>query len=271
MTNKAEWEGRVGNTWADEWRNTERMFENLVPHLDAAIDAAAPEAGGAVLDIGCGAGSTSLGLATRRPGLAITGVDVSAPLLAVARERAAGRAGLTFREADAAQLGGVGPFDLMMSRHGVMFFDDPQAAFRHLHGLARRGAGLVFSCFRPVTDNPWASELVAALTGKPPAPPAGYAPSPFGFADEDFTHAMLTGAGWRDVAAARQDYTIVAGAIDAAIRLFSRIGPAAPLLAAADPETRAGMIAMLRGVLARRIDGGDVRLPASAWIWTARA
>jgi SAM-dependent methyltransferase len=275
MTGKAEWEGRVGTAWAEEWQRTERMFSELAPHLDAAIDAAAPPCGGAVLDVGCGAGSTSLGLAACRPDLAITGVDVSSALLAAARRRAGSQTGLRFLDGDAATMTGIGPFDLVMSRHGVMFFDDPVAAFRQLHALARPGGRLVFSCFRTLADNPWAADLVTLLTGKAPQPPAGYAPGPFGFADGDFTAALLRDSGWRSAAAARHDYAVVAGtggdAVAEAIQLFSRIGPAAPLLAAAGPEERAAMVARLSEALAQRMTAGEVRLPASAWIWTASA
>ena len=85
MTTNAEWAGRVGDVWAREWSRTDRSFANLTPHLNNAVLAAAPERGCAI-DLGCGAGETSIALATARPDLDVTGVDVSEDLIEVARE-----------------------------------------------------------------------------------------------------------------------------------------------------------------------------------------
>src|SRR5689334_6072819 len=94
MTNNADWQGAVGNSWAEEWRRTDRSFSDLALRLDAAIVAAAPEGRGVALDIGCGAGATTIALAVKRADLTIVGIDVSPQLLDVARDRAE-RAGLT--------------------------------------------------------------------------------------------------------------------------------------------------------------------------------
>ncbi len=275
MTSGKDWMDRVGTTWAEEWQRTDRTFADLAPHLDAAIDMAAPQGSGRVLDIGCGAGSTSLGLARRRPDLAVTGIDISPALVAVARQRGDGIANLQFVLGDAGAPAGLPPQDLLVSRHGVMFFDDPAAALTRLRDAAAPDARLVFSCFRTLADNPWASELMAALTGRPPAPPPGYVPGPFAFADRDFTAGLLAAAGWHGIDAVRIDYANCAGAgadpVGDALATFARIGPAAPLLAAADPADRARLLEQLREVLERYREGDMVTMPASAWIWTATA
>ena len=90
MTSAGDWTGRVGHVWAAEWRRTDRSFADLARHLDAAIVHVAPDTGQA-LDIGCGAGTTSLALAEARPKLAITGIDLSDELVAIARQRLAHR------------------------------------------------------------------------------------------------------------------------------------------------------------------------------------
>ncbi|UAK26157.1 class I SAM-dependent methyltransferase [Sphingomonas nostoxanthinifaciens] len=277
MTSGAEWATRVGDVWADEWRRTDRTFAGLAPALDAAIDAQVSQDSSTALDVGCGAGSTSLALARRWPGLTITGLDISQRLAAVATARAEadGLANARFVAGNAAAPPALDPFDLIVSRHGVMFFDDPVAAFAALRAAARPGAALVFSCFRPTPLNPWVAELVECLTGKAPTPPTGYAPSPFAFADRAFTLSILEAAGWCDADTTIVDYDYLAGEGDDpiadAVRTFSLIGPVASILAAADPAARGGMVDRLRAALEPYHADGRVALPAAAWIWTARA
>ena len=161
MTSAIDWTGRVGQSWASEWHRTDRSFAGLTPHLDAAILASAPATPFRAIDIGCGAGSTSLALATARPDASVTGIDLSPDLLAVAGRRGAGRPNLAFRHGDAATIAHtLPPPDLLVSRHGVMFFADPAPAFAALRKACRPGATLVFSCFRDRADNPWASDLI---------------------------------------------------------------------------------------------------------------
>jgi SAM-dependent methyltransferase len=268
MTDALEWTGRVGDAWAAEWQRTDRSFADLSRQLDAAILAAAPEGAFRALDIGCGAGGTSLALAGARSDAQITGVDLSEELVRVARSRVPVR----FLVGDARVLAlEQGPFDLLYSRHGVMFFDDPVAAFAALRAGARAGAQLIFSCFRARGENGWVTAVDDAV-GSPGVEPTGYAPGPFGFADEGFVRDVLTEAGWASVASQPIDYRYVAGAdVDDAMSFFGRIGPAARALAAADPAERPAIDARLRSALAANQTSAGVTFPAAAWIWTATA
>ncbi len=274
MTTSYDWTGRVGQTWATEWERTDRSFAALDPHLDAAILAAAPAGPCRALDIGCGAGTTSLALAAARDDVAITGVDLSPELLAVAAGRAAAHANLAFLHADAADAAaGIAPLDLLFSRHGVMFFADPVAAFSSLRAAAAPGAPLVFSCFRDRADNIWAGELIAQVTGTMPVTPDGYAAGPFGFADPAVTSRILAEAGWSVAGYDRVDFAYVAGTgedpVADAAAFFRRIGPLAAALREA-PD-RAALDARLKAVLERYRTDTVVAFPASAWIWRAHA
>jgi SAM-dependent methyltransferase len=272
MTTSFDWTGRVGDVWADEWRRTDRSLAELGRRLDAAILAAAPEEGRAI-DVGCGAGGTSIAVATARHGLAVDGVDLSPALVAIARDRAAGIANLSFRTADARSLEGAGA-DLLFSRHGVMFFDDPVAGFASLRAAATSGARLLFSCFGPKSQNEWAMAIEEAI-GSADAPSSGYAPGPFGLADPDFTRDLLSRSGWHGATAEAVDFTYVAGAAEDpvadALDFFSRIGPAARAMADAPPGRREAMRDSLRATLVRHAQGGVVAFRAHAWIWTATA
>lgn len=270
MTSSFDWTGRVGDVWAEEWQRTDRSFGDLSRHLNAAILAAAPEAGKAI-DIGCGAGGTSIALATARPDLIVEGVDLSPALVEIAAERGGDLANLSFRVADARSLGGADA-DLLVSRHGVMFFDDPVAGLAAMGDATRPGARLVFSCFRSRAENQW-SEVVDAAVGNTGGAPSGYAPGPFGFADRAFTAAVLAKAGWTDATAHPIDYTHVAGdgtdPVEDALGFFSRIGPAARAIIDAAPDRREAMRASLRATLAEHVHDGAVTFRAGAWIWTA--
>lgn len=266
MTTAADWQARVGDTWAAEWRRTDRSLADLARHLDAAILAAAPMGAAAVLDIGCGAGATSAALAAARPDVAITGIDLSAPLVAIARERVPQA---TFLVADAASDPLPVRPDLLVSRHGVMFFANPAAAFARLHAAAAPGAALVFSCFGDRTRNAFASDLVDALTGTLAADPPGYAPGPFAFVRRTRVATILAAAGWRDVRAEQVDFAYVAGEdadpVADAVSFLSRIGPLASIVASDAATVRP----RLAGALARYVTATRVVLPASAWIWRA--
>jgi SAM-dependent methyltransferase len=285
MTSGGDWSARVGATWAAEWRRTERAFGDVARLLDDAIVAVAPE-NGIAADVGCGVGSTALALAAARPGLHVTGIDLAAPLTAIARERAAVVAPHTVRGAGgdrrvdflvgdaAALLPTLAPLDLIVSRHGVMFFDDPVTSFAAMARAARPGASLVFSCFRAREENDWATALDAAV-GVLPRSTGAYAPGRFGLADHALTQNVLAAAGWIGATATRHDVRYVVGAGDDpiadALAFFRRIGPAASALAAAAPEERAAIERRIVAALAARIREGTVAFTAAIWIWVARA
>jgi SAM-dependent methyltransferase len=277
MTERDNWVARVGDVWAQEWRRTDRMFADLARSLDAAILAVAPAQGRAV-DIGCGAGATSTALAAARPGLSVLGVDLSAALVAVAKAERGPLPNLDFVAGDVmTAVADAAPVDLFVSRHGVMFFDDPVAGFAALRHAAAPNAALVFSCFAGRSDNEWVG-IVDATIGGPPASNGAYAPGPFAFADPALVADTLARAGWRNAAPQSVDYRYCAGegvdddaALDDAASLFTRIGPAAPWLAGLAEDERAALRIRLREALAPYCRGGRVVLGARAWIWTARA
>jgi SAM-dependent methyltransferase len=267
MTGIAEWQARVGRAWADEWQRTDRSFAGLTPQLLQAI---AAQPGTRVLDLGCGAGELSLAVADARPDAQVVGVDVSADLVAVAQARGAGRA--KFHHADAgAFVDPAGPPDLLISRHGVMFFADPPMVFRHLAHHAAPGARLVFSCFRTPAENPWAGLFAPLFPPLPPAEAVAFSAGPFAFADPAHVERCL--AGWTGLRFTSVDFSYVAGAGDDpladAIGFFSRIGPAASRLAALDGTARAELQRAMAAVLAPHLAGGKVAFPAAAWIVTA--
>lgn len=224
------WAARRGESWAVLQPILDGMFAPLEALLTERAAAAAPSR---VLDIGCGAGATALALAQRLGAPAqVTGVDISPALIALAQQRAAA-AGLAtqtqFITADA-QRHGFAPAsaDAVVSRFGVMFFDDPVAAFANLHRATAPGGRLTFLAWRSAAENPFftAAERAARplLPPQPPADPT--APGQFAFADAGRVQAILTAAGWQDVVLEPADvpFTLSAADFDSYLRRMGNLG-----------------------------------------------
>ncbi len=269
MTDITDWQGSVGRNWAAQWQRTDTSFSELTPQLLAAI---AAEPGSRIVDIGCGAGEVAMAVAAARPQASVIGVDVSPDLVEAAQARSGTIANLSFELADAAVWSdGRGAPDLYVSRHGVMFFSDPPAAFTRLAAQAQPGARLVFSCFRKPSENIWAKAIAGILPGTPEAPAAPHAPGPFAFADP--VHLRQCLAGWREVALRPVDFAYVAGtgpdAVAEAMALFARIGPSAFALRTLPPEERAAFEKRLLALVEAHHDGVRVAFSAAAWLVTA--
>lgn len=274
MTDKLEWTGKVGNSWAEEWQRTDRSFGRLTRRL---LEVARDGGFAQVLDIGCGAGEISVELAREAPSARVIGVDVSADLLEAARSRGASLPNLRFEIGDAAawEAGEGERPDLVISRHGVMFFDCPTAAFGHIARQAAPGARLAFSCFRERGENGWVRALASALpAGSTPAPDPD-APGPFAFGKRERVESILSETGWREISFEPIDYSMIAGegddAVEDALSYFQRIGPMARAAAALDQDDRTELLARLRSVLGQHLENGRVALPSACWIVTARA
>jgi len=270
MTDASDWAGRVGANWAHEWARTDRSFAGLTTHL---VDRVADMQPRAVLDIGCGAGELSLRVGAHCPDTHIIGIDLSADLVAEARARVIGDVRCRFDVADASQWHDAAFLpDLLMSRHGVMFFDTPVGAFTHLARVCAPDARLVFSCFRDRHLNDWATEVAALLTQA--APPQPHAPGPFAFAEQQHVAAILEASGWADIQFRAIDWDYVAGAGDDpvtdAVDFFSRIGPAAPIIAGLAGEARLLFLGQLADLARRHLRADVVKFNASAWIISAK-
>ena len=283
MTEAYDWTNRVGDIWASEWVRTDRSFAGLSRHLDAAVVAATSKDTRTIVDIGCGAGGTSLAIAhtirTAVPRARIVGIDLSSRLIEIARSRVpadddSGR--LVFTCGDvAAAIDDWAPVDLYMSRHGVMFFADPVASFAALARAAAPGATLIFSCFADRAANRWATETTATGGGDDGASvaPVSTAPGPFAFADPGHVDAILTRAGWQTTSPHYVEFAYRAGEgadpVADAVAYFRRIGPAASWIRDAPDDERAARIAHLVTACERYRVGDVVEFPAAAWIWTA--
>ena len=270
----AEWNGALGERWVAMRQEIERF---VVPFGNAALRGAAPQSGERAIDIGCGCGDTAIEIA-RMVGAAgaVLGIDVSQPMLAVARSRGAlaNCAHLTFRDADASEAALPSNTDLLFSRFGVMFFSQPAAAFSHLRKSLLAGGRCVFVCWRAPRDNPWAMTPLSAARaamGITPAPADPDAPGPFAFADEQRLRTILSGAGFGNVDVQRFDAAIFLGATPrSAAESVVQVGPVSRLVREVGAEHLPIILdAVERALAPLAAPDGGVSLNGSTWIASA--
>ena len=267
----SEWKGASGEVWAQ----FPDRIESASREATAALLAhAAPKAGEAVLDVGCGTGPMTRRIAESvgRDGV-VVGVDISAPMLEIARAESS-PANTKFIEADAATFAFLPLFDLVISRFGVMFFADPAAAFRNL-ATAMNGKGrLSFICFRPLAENEFARVPLAAAKSLFPnrPPPDPNAPGSFAFADPERVRTILESGGFGEIEIKPFDGLMHLGALDDAAFLATFvIGPLSRALESADQELRQRAFDMIKSALAKHETQDGVNLGMACWLVGAKA
>lgn len=263
-----------------KWVRYQAMLDRQLDAVGSTTMDAADLAGGeSVLDIGCGCGSTTMTLARRVSASGrCTGIDISRPMLDVARDRAraAGLANVSFVQADAQVHPFRSEYDVLFSRFGVMFFGDPTGAFTNLHRAMRSGGRLAFVCWQALHKNPWMSvPMMAAfqhVTIEPPARPD--APGPFAFADAGNVATILTGAGFRDVGIVGHDIELTLGGgtdLDSTVEFLLEMGPLGRVLAGETADVRAAVARDVRQAVAGHAGGDGVQMQGAVWIVTAKA
>jgi ubiquinone/menaquinone biosynthesis C-methylase UbiE len=271
----AYWNGPGGRHWADRQQTQDIV---LAPVSEILIDRAKVKAGERIVDVGCGCGATTIALAQKvGPAGHVFGIDISAPMLARAREIAPADLPTDFVLADAT----IYPFDparfdLLVSRFGVMFFAEPALSFANLRQALRPSGRLAFACWREPRENPFFMvPLQAVYKHVPKLPQLGPDdPGPFSFASEQRVRRILGEAGFSGVAMERCDLSLdiaVGRGLEAAVASALEIGPAARALAEQPQEVIAAASNSIREALAPRARGQAVPLPASIWIVTASA
>ncbi len=273
---EAFWNGDAAQAWVEAQGVLDQMFRSFE---DALVDAVSAQSGTRILDIGCGTGSVIRAAARRlgqgpRQGARCTGVDISDAMITAARTIAA-REGVSanFIRADA-QTYDFAPesFDMIVSRFGVMFFDDPVRAFANLRRSVRSGGQLRFAAWRSAGDNPFMTTAERAAAPFLPDMPVRQpdAPGQFGFADQHRVARILEESGWRDIEIAPIDVecAIPKAALDGYI---TRLGPLGRVLPQLDGETRGKVIATVRAAFDPFVKGEEVRFIAACWMVGARA
>jgi ubiquinone/menaquinone biosynthesis C-methylase UbiE len=265
------WNGESGQRWV---AGADRRDRVLAPVADTLLAAAVPDRGERVLDVGCGCGATTLAAAhaVETSGHA-NGIDLSAPMLAVARERARREnvTNATFVQADA-QAGAPAAADLVISRFGTMFFSDPVLAFSHLRDALAGHGRMCLVTWQPLVANEWLTVPGAALLPFATLPPSDTeGPGMFSQADPEAVRTTLHAAGF---AAVEIDPVTVSmrlgGTVDEAVEHLVDSGPGRAVLATVPDDRRPAALDAVRGALVDRTTADGVVLGGGIWVVRAR-
>jgi SAM-dependent methyltransferase len=280
MSNEAQarhWNEIAGPVWVQSERVFDRMLE---PCQRAVLTALAPRLGETILDVGCGFGTTTIAVGSVLGWNGrVHGVDISRPMIERAITRVAGSPlNLSFGVLDVQTDPLHGPYDAVVSRFGVMFFDNPAAAFVNIAASMRAGGRLAFVCWQELARNQFfqlTGRHLGALLADPPAPLDPHAPSPFAFADPERTRSLLASAGWESIDIQPFEPLLrfdldgddgIERAID--FMVASEVGQRARL--ESSPEVYDLALAAARTELAGYLVDGAVQLPAATWIVSAQ-
>lgn len=266
-----EWNGDNGRHWVEH----NQRYESILHAFDRPLlQAAELHADDRVLDLGCGCGQTTFEAARLVPDGAVTGLDLSEPMLELARHRS-GRthsAEVTFEQADA-QIHPFTPagYDAAVSRFGVMFFADPSAAFTNIATALRPGGRLAFVCWQPPDRNPWFRKTAGTLAEYVDFPDESEdACGPFSLTDPARIREVLAGTGFVDVdISAITEPMRTADDVEDAIDFICE-GSMATTLTEAGPEIKARALDAVRTALAPHDTEDGLVLPGYAWLVTAR-
>ena len=271
------WNGEAGQHWAQEDATMARMLRPISAALLAHARVGDCQS---ALDVGCGGGSQSLMLAEQLGGGArVLGIDISQPLVEVARKKCdpanSAIANMEFLQADAAEYAfAPNSFDLLFSRFGVMFFDDPERAFSNLRQSLRPGAHLAFCCWQAMPENEWMLlPMQAALQHLPPPPqPDPNAPGPFAFANPERVKQILGNSGFADVEleSFRTHVNFAeAATLGESVRDMATLGPLGKLMAGQEQEVLERVFDSMEERLAPYFKNGALRMQGAIWFVTA--
>jgi SAM-dependent methyltransferase len=260
------WNGTAGQAWVEAQDLLDRMFKPFERLLVEAVGYASARR---VLDVGCGTGSTTLACAqvAGEPDGCV-GIDISEPMIELARARAAAQGSAArFICADAQRHRfPPGEFDMITSRFGVMFFEDPVQAFANLREAASNGAALCCIAWRSPTENPFMTTAERAAAPLLPELPVRLPGSPgqFAFADAARVKAILEAAGWWAVSIEPLDVEVTFPEAEL-VRYLTLMGPVGGALRQADAQTRERVIATVRPAFDCFVHGDQVRINAACW------
>ncbi|MBS0417037.1 MAG: class I SAM-dependent methyltransferase [Proteobacteria bacterium] len=265
------WNGSAGRAWIEVQPLLDAI---LAPIEDLLVQAVATRSAHRVLDVGCGTGATTRAVA-RKLGAngEVVGIDISEPMIGVARARAAHDGSTAIFICADAQTRPFEPasFDMIISRFGVMFFENAVSAFANLSRAATTDAEMCLFTWRSPAENPFMTTAERAAAPLLPTIPAREpdAPGQFAFCDRERVARILEEGGWADIAIQPVDIPCAFPEKEL-VRYFTQLGPLGRVLHEADEPTRARIIEKVRAAFDPYVHGGEIRFNAACWKIGAR-
>ncbi len=268
------WNGGESVHYVD---HADRYDRQLLPFTEALLKQVRTAPHRSLLDVGCGCGA--LTLAAARMADSTVGLDISVSLTDVASERAgaAGIDNVEFVVADAQTHHFIpGAFELVVSQFGLMFFDDPAAAFSNVRRSLAPDGLLAFVSWQGLPDNEWltvVAEEVAKYADVPEFGGLAKGPGMFALKDQKETTALLEAAGFAEVALEPLAPDILiggGGTVDQSMDFLLGMGMVRGLVGFAGADAHDKVIEGVRSSLSERYEPGvGVRLGAGALLVTA--
>ena len=269
------WSGKGGDYWVEKQSEMDIM---LNPLGEKALVKLGLQSNSKVLDIGCGCGATTLEIAKIVSEGAVTGLDISVPMLDKAKSEAKiqGIANVDFKVIDVQveQLG-YEEYDSVYSRFGVMFFDDPFEAFKNIFSSVKVGGELSFVCWQDPSLNPWQSLSLQVIRGylDMPSPPPR-SPGPFAFHEKDYVKEILEKSGFSNISFNdnQENITMFAGkSLEEASEDYLAINPVVTEMLKDSPDNlRAKIVESLKEAFAQFHEGDGLLFPSATWVVTAK-
>lgn len=265
------WNGDAGQRWVEF---SDRLDSMLAPFADAVMEHANVKSVDDVLDVGCGAGILSQMVGKHAK--SVLGLDISEPLISHAKARAIHLSNVDFISGDAGTKVLDTRKDLLVSRFGVMFFEDPVTAFSNLHENMNSGGRLVFACWQAPPKNMWAMaplQVAMPFFKEVPTPPDPRAPGPFAFADADYVTEVLNASGWKNVEFSdwRGTVTLPGDDVAESASFMMEMGPLSRIMKAQDIEKAPVQAALISKLSEAADETGRVQMDAAVWIVCADA
>ncbi len=271
------WAGQNGERWL---ANVDRFEGTIEPIGEALIERATCREGEHIIDVGCGAGATSIAIA-RQVGAtgSVTGLDISPVLVAEATKRAqiAGFDHANFILGDAATVSlPMTQADCIVSRFGIMFFSDPVAAFTHMHGFLKSDGRLAIACWASLPQNQWMLEVRNILAAHFPLPtPIPHAPGPFAFSEPAYIEEILQTSGFKDITISPWKSNLFVGGSGSNPQSAAEFLLKALSVAQLPEDLPDSVKTTIQVELTERLTAYDtkdgVQMPASVWLIDAKA
>ena len=194
------WNEGIGKKWVEEDDSMNERLSILTKELFLRSNINRNDK---ILDIGCGGGQTAFEASEMvgENGYVI-GADISKILLDLAKSKYANTKNLEFKYCDVQNYEfRKNSFNKVISRFGVMFFENPIEAFKNIYNSIQEGGSLNFVCWTNVMENEFFTDptnIIIKHINKE-FPEITRAPGPLAFSDEDYVKEILETSKFKNV------------------------------------------------------------------------